>query len=62
MRYLLALDPRDTVNKMTGGIGQWPPLHMLLPQSAGLQLLFSESRRMGYTLPQTDRGYALTRI
>ncbi len=62
IRYLLATDPRGTVDKMTGGIGQWLPLHMLLPQSANLRLLFSESRRMGYEMRLTDKGYVLIRV
>jgi hypothetical protein len=47
---------------LTGAIGQFLPLNKLLPLSSAIQLLFSESRRMGYRLEQTDEGYVLTRI
>ena len=62
IRYLIATDPQGTVNRLTGGIGQFLPLNKLLPLSSAIQLLFSESRRMGYRLEQTDDGYVLTRI
>jgi hypothetical protein len=62
IRYLIATDPQGTVNRLTGGIGQFLPLNKLLPLSSAIQLLFSESRRMGYRLEQTDQGYVLTRI
>jgi hypothetical protein len=62
IRYLIATDPQGTVDRLTGGIGQFLPLNKLLPLSSAIQLLFSESRRMGYRLEQTDQGYVLTRI
>ncbi len=62
MRYLIGVDHQGTVDRLTGGIGQFMPLHMLLPQSGTVQLLFSESRRMGYTLELTDEGYVLTPV
>ena len=61
IRYLIATDPQSTVDKMTGGMGQYLPLHQLLRMSAGIQLLFSESRRMGYEFKQTGAGYVLIR-
>lgn len=62
IRYLIVTDPQGTVDRMTGGLGQFLPLHMLMPQSSGVQLLFSEGRRMGYRLQQTDKGYVLTEV
>ena len=62
IRYLIATDPQGTVDRITGGHGQSLPLHMLLPLSTGVQLLFSEGRRMGYRLQQTDEGYVLTEV
>jgi len=62
IRYLIATDPQGTVDRLTGGIGQFLPLNNLLPLSSAIQLLFSESRRMGYRLEQTDKGYVLTKI
>jgi hypothetical protein len=60
--WMAATDPQGTVNRLTGDIGQFLPLNKLLPLSSAIQLLFSESRRMGYRLEQTDEGYVLTRI
>jgi hypothetical protein len=62
IRYLIVTDPQGTVDRMTGGQGQFLPLHKLLPLSTDVQLLFSEGRRMGYRLQQTDRGYVLTEV
>jgi hypothetical protein len=62
IRYLIATDPQGTVDRLTGGIGQFLPLNKLLRLSSAVQLLLSESRRMGYRLEQTDKGYVLTRI
>ena len=62
IRYLIETDPQGAVDRMTGGVGQFLPLHKLLPLSTSIQLLFSESRRMGYQLEQTDEGYVLTWI
>ena len=62
IRYLIATDPQGTVDRLTGGIGQFLSLNKLLPLSNAIQLLFSESRRMGYRMEQTDEGYVLTRI
>ena len=62
IRYLIATDPQGSVDRLTGGIGQFLPLNKLLPLSRAVQLLLSESRRMGYRLEQTDKGYVLTRI
>jgi hypothetical protein len=62
VRYLIATDPQATLDRLTGGVGQYLPLHQLLPLSSGLQLFFSESRRMGYRLEQTDAGYMLAEI
>lgn len=62
IHYLIATDPQGTVDRLTGGIGQFLPLNKLLPLSSAIQLLFSESRRMGYRLEQTDKGYVLTKI
>jgi hypothetical protein len=62
VRYLIAADPQATLDRLTGGVGQYLPLHQLLPLSSGLQLFFSESRRMGYRLEQTDAGYMLAEI
>jgi hypothetical protein len=59
IRYLVATDPQGTVDRLTGGIGQYLPLDKLLPLSSAVQLLLSESRRMGYRLEQTDQGYVL---
>lgn len=61
IRYLIATDPQGTIDLMTDGIGQFLPLHKLMPLSSGSQLLFSESRRMGYELRQTEAGYVLSR-
>ncbi len=62
VRYLIATDPQGTVDRLTGGIGQFLPLDKLLPLSSAVQLLLSESRRMGYRLVQTDAGYVLKRL
>ena len=62
IRYLIETDPQGTVDRLTGGMGQFMPLNKLLPLSSALQLLFSEGRRMGYNLEQTDEGYVLTRF
>ena len=62
IRYLIETDPQGTVDRMTGGIGQLLPLNKLLRLSPVTQLLFSESRRMGFQLEQTDEGYVLTGI
>jgi hypothetical protein len=59
IRYLIATDPQGTVDRLTGDLGQVLPLNKLLPLSSALQLLLSESRRMGYRLEQTDQGYVL---
>jgi len=59
IRYLIATDPQGTVDRLTGDLGQVLPLNKLLPLSSALQLLLSESRRMGYRLEQTDQGYML---
>ena len=59
IRYLIATDPQGTVARLTGGMGQFLPLHQLLPMSSDVQLLFSEARRLGYALEQTDAGYVL---
>jgi hypothetical protein len=62
IRYLIETDPRGTVERLTGGLGQFLPLNKLLPLSSAIQLLFSESRRMGYQLEQGDAGYVLTKL
>lgn len=62
IRYLLETDPQGTVDRLTGGMGQFLPINKLLRLSSALQLLYSESRRMGYQLEQTDEGYVLTRF
>ncbi len=59
IRYLITADPQGTVARLTGGMGQFLPLHQLLPMSSDVQLLFSEARRLGYALEQTDKGYVL---
>ena len=59
IRYLITTDPQATVARLTGGVGQFLPLHQLLPMSSDVQLLFSEARRLGYSLEQTDEGYVL---
>lgn len=59
IRYLITTDPQGTVTRLTGGIGRFLPLHQLLPMSNDVQLLFSEARRLGYALEQTDEGYVL---
>ena len=59
IRYLITTDPQGTVTRLTGGIGRFLPLHQLLPMSDDVQLLFSEARRLGYALEQTDEGYVL---
>jgi hypothetical protein len=59
LQYLIATDPKGTVQRLTGGIGQFMPLHKLMPQSANVQLLFSEGRRQGYRLELRDNGYVL---
>ena len=61
IRYLIAADPNGTIQAMTGGMGRYLPLHQLLRLSPAMQLLFSEARRMGYVLLQTDGGYVLRR-
>jgi len=61
IRYLISADPQGTLDRMTGGYGQMLPLNKLMTSSSGMQLLFSESRRMGYILEQTAAGYALTK-
>lgn len=60
--FLIKTDPKATVAKMTGGMGQVLPLHKLLSASSGMQLLFSESRRMGFRLEQIPEGYRLVKI
>jgi hypothetical protein len=62
IRYLVETDPQGTVDRLTGGMGQFLPINKLLRLSSALQLLYSESRRMGYQLEQTDEGYVLTRF
>ena len=62
IRYLVEADPQGAVDRMTRGVGQFLPLNKLLPLSSQIQLLYSEGRRMGYQLEQTDEGYVLTRI
>ncbi len=57
--YLLETDPQGTVEKLTGSVGQLLPLNQLLSLSTTVQLLFSESRRMGLRLEQTAEGYQL---
>ena len=59
IRYLIATDPQGTVDRLTGDLGRVLPLNKLLPLSSAIQLLLSESRRMGYRLEQTDQGYVL---
>lgn len=61
IRYLISTDPQGTVARLTGGVGQFLPLHQLLPLSSDVQLLFSEARRLGYFLEQTVEGYVLVR-
>ncbi len=61
IRFLVKTDPQGTMEKMTGGMGQILPLHKLLSVSSGMQLLFSESRRMGLRLEQTLQGYVLVK-
>jgi hypothetical protein len=62
IRYLIDADPQGTVDRLAGGIGRFMPLHELLALSAPVQLLFGESRRLGYRLTHTGQGYALKKI
>lgn len=60
IRYLIENDPQGTVQRLTGGVAQYLPLHQLLPLSSAVQLLFSEGRRLGYRLEYSDSGYVLS--
>ena len=62
IRYLVANDRERLVRNVTGGAGSVMPLHMLLPQSNAVQMLFSEGRRMGYALEHTGRAYVLRKM
>jgi hypothetical protein len=61
VRFLVKTDPQGTMANMTTGMGQILPLHKLLSLSSGMQLLFTESRRMGLQLEQTLEGYVLVK-
>jgi hypothetical protein len=62
MRYLIDNDRAALASRVTGGAGSVMPLHMLMPRSGTVRMLFSEGRRMGYALEHTGTAYVLRKI
>ena len=62
MRYLIEHDREQLTARVTGGAGSVLPLHLLLPRSPPVLLLFSQGRRLGYALEHTGWEYVLRPI
>ena len=62
MRYLIEHDAEQLTARVTGGAGSVLPLHLMLPRSPAVLLLFSQSRRLGFALQHTGWEYVLRPI